>query len=91
MIKLDMTTLSITRVDLRNKEGVVIMIRIRQKVIQDEGIGFHDHCIQEWHGIVWHLDMASDNSDMYNVYYSVLAQPFDIFRKQFILLAHAFL
>ena len=52
MIKLDMTTLSITRVDLRNKEGVVIRIRIRQKVIQDEGIGFHDHCIQEWHGIV---------------------------------------
>ena len=52
MIKLDMTTLSITRVDLRNKEGVVIMIRIRQKVIQDEGIAFHDHCIQEWHGIV---------------------------------------
>ena len=40
MMKLDMTELTITRVILRNKKGVVIVVRIHEKVIQSVVLDF---------------------------------------------------
>ena len=40
VIKLDMTGLTITRVVLRNKKSVVIVVRIHEKVIQSVVLDF---------------------------------------------------
>ena len=65
IMKLEMTGLTITRVVLRNKRVVVIVVRIHKKVFQSVVFDFMTIAFRR--GMV----LASNNSNMYNAYYSV--------------------
>ena len=73
-MNLGMIGLTITRAISRNKKDVVIVLKMHEKVAQSMGLEFIIIVFKSGivlYGIVWLLSIASDNSDMYNMYYSV--------------------
>ena len=69
-----MIGLTITRAISRNKKDVVIVLKMHEKVTQSMVLEFITIVFKSGivlYGIVWLLNIASDNSDMYNMYYSV--------------------
>ena len=69
-----MIGLTITRAISRNKKDVVIVLKMHEKVAQSMVLEFITIVFKSsivLYGIVWLLNIASDNSDMYNMYYSV--------------------
>ena len=90
MMKLDMTELTITRVILRNKKGVVIVVKIHEKAIQSVVLDFMT--------IIFRSGMILCDTYICLVtivtgrtWIIVCVRPtFDNFIKQFILVSHDF-
>ena len=73
-MNLGMIGLTITRFILRNKKDVVIRLKRHEKValsilLEFMIIVFKSGIVS--YGIMWLLNIASDISDMYNMYHSV--------------------